>query len=411
MHILLSAFAFAPNTGSEPGVGWRWAVELAREHEVTVITDISRAAKVDPVLADAPVANLRVVYWRPSWLRPVPLNSRTAHTMYLLWQLLLLPQARSLHRERPFDLAIHLTYGVFRHPSFLGYLGVPFVFGPVGGGEDAPWALKYSLSRKEKAKELARTLANRAARADPLLWFALRRADLVLARTKQTLDALPPSVRRRAAIYPDVGVDMDSDRVARRRGSGEPLKVLFAGRLLGWKGAHLALRAVARAIEKGGNIHFTLVGSGPFARTLHELADRLKIDAGRIAWVSHVPQAELFALYSESHCFLFPSLHDSGGTVVLEAQSFGLPVICLDLGGPANLVGKMSGWVVDTRERGEEQVVDAMSDALLALFSNENARIKMAEAALAHARRSDWHTLAIGAIALARQRLMVAREG
>ena len=43
MKILLSAFACAPNTGSEPGVGWRWAIELAKQHEVVVVTDATRS--------------------------------------------------------------------------------------------------------------------------------------------------------------------------------------------------------------------------------------------------------------------------------------------------------------------------------------------------------------------------------
>lgn len=37
-HILLSAYACSPLWGSEPGVGWQWALELSKRHDVTVIT-------------------------------------------------------------------------------------------------------------------------------------------------------------------------------------------------------------------------------------------------------------------------------------------------------------------------------------------------------------------------------------
>lgn len=133
MKILLSAFAFAPNVGSEPGVGWRWAVELAKHHQVTVVTDATRRPLVEAEGVQLP-DNVEVVYYRPAVLRAMPLNSTTAQVLYTLWQFGLLVLARRLHRDRRFDLAIHITYGVFRHPSFLGYLGIPFVFGPVGGG-------------------------------------------------------------------------------------------------------------------------------------------------------------------------------------------------------------------------------------------------------------------------------------
>ena len=38
MRVLLSAFACAPNRGSEPGVGWNWALALAKNNDVTVLT-------------------------------------------------------------------------------------------------------------------------------------------------------------------------------------------------------------------------------------------------------------------------------------------------------------------------------------------------------------------------------------
>jgi glycosyltransferase involved in cell wall biosynthesis len=38
--------------------------------------------------------------------------------------------------------------------------------------------------------------------------------------------------------------------------------------------------------------------------------------------------------------FLFPSLHDEGGWVIAEAMASGLPVVCLDWGGPAVLAGQ-----------------------------------------------------------------------
>src|SRR5512143_3015529 len=168
MKILLSAFAFAPNVGSEPGVGWRWAAELGKHNEVTVITDVTRRALVEAA-GVVPPPNVRVEYYRPALLRSMPLNSTTAQLLYTLWQFGLLGFARRLQREQGFDLAIHCTYGVFRHPSFLGYIGIPFVFGPVGGGEDAPLALKRSIHGREKLKELLRSLLNMAALFDPFL--------------------------------------------------------------------------------------------------------------------------------------------------------------------------------------------------------------------------------------------------
>lgn len=399
MKILLSAFAFAPNVGSEPGVGWRWAAELGKQHEVTVVTDVTRRVLVEAGGGHLP-HNVRVVYFRPAWLRGVPLNSTTAPLLYTTWQFGLLRFARRLQREHEFDLAIHCTYGVFRHPSFLGYLGIPFVFGPVGGGEDAPLALKRSIHGREKIKELLRSLLNKTALFDPFLWAAYAKATLILVKTEDTRRALPWPFRRRAIVYPEIGIDAPADIQPRIRHEGEPLRVLFAGRLLGWKGAHLAIRAVAQAVAQGIPVELTLLGKGPYESELRKVA----VDVGMhdsIRWVSHMPQHELFALYRTMHCFLFPSLHDSSGNVVLEAQANGLPVICLDLGGPMTLVTPETAAVVTTQRQDEAGVVQGLADALGRLAGDEGRRMAMAHAAIAHAGTSmTWENRVRGVLAL-----------
>lgn len=401
MRVLLSAFAFAPNVGSEAGVGWRWAVELAKHHRVTVVTDTTRRELVEADGVQLP-DNIEVVYYRPAWLRSMPLNSTTAQVLYTLWQFGLLGFVRGLHRDRDFDLAIHATYGVFRHPSFLGYLGIPFVFGPLGGGEDAPLVLKRSIRGGEKLKELLRTVMNKAALFDPFLWVAYTRASLILVKTEDTRRALPWLFRRRAIVYPEIGFDVPDGVIPAAREKGEPLRVLFAGRLLGWKGAHLAIRAVAQALEHGVAVEFTLLGKGPFEPELHRVAIEVGVH-DRIHWISQLPQQDLFALYRSMHCFLFPSLHDSSGNVVLEAQANGLPVICLDVGGPATLVKPDTAIVVDTRGRSEEGVVNELAKAIERLAVDEASRFEMGKTAIANVRETmTWSNRVYGALAMLR---------
>lgn len=399
MKILLSAFAFAPNVGSEPGVGWRWATELAKHHEVMVVTDVTRRVLVEADGVQLP-DNVEVVYYRPAVLRAVPLNSTTAQILYTLWQFGLLVRARRLHRDCQFDLAIHITYGVFRHPSFLGYLGIPFIFGPLGGGEDAPLALKRSIHGREKIKELLRSLLNKMALLDPFLWVAYAKATVILTKTEDTRRALPWPFRRRSVVYPEIGIDAPAGIQPCARQDGEPLRVLFAGRLLGWKGAHLAIHAVAHAIAQGVPVEFTLVGRGPFEAELRQVAHAAGIH-DRIRWISQMPQQELFALYQTMHCFLFPSLHDSSGNVVLEAQAYGLPVICLDIGGPVTLVSSETAIVVSTQNQNEARVVQGLADAVRTLADDEQSRVAMSQASLEHVRGTmSWESRAYGIFTL-----------
>lgn len=401
MKILISAFALAPNVGSEGGVSWHWASELAKNNQVTIITDASRRLLIEETCISPP-KNVTIIYFRPYWLRGITLNSSTSQLLYTAWQFFLFPCAHRLHRRHHFDLAIHLSYSVFRHPCFLGYLGIPFVFGPLGGGEDAPWSLKKSIRGREKLKELLRFIANKTALFDPFLWLAYARATLILTSTEQTRRALPWPFRKRAVVYPNLGIDTRPDQKPNARLQNEPLRVLFAGRLVGWKGVHLAILAIAQAKRKGTNVELSIIGKGPFESELKTICATTGV-VDSIRWLGYRSQAELFAIYCSMHGFIFPSLHDSGGTVILEAQSFGLPIICLDIGGPATLVTPETAFIVGTHGRNEAEVVDQLADAVQELAASETKRIEMGWAAIVHASKNmSWSSRVEGLMALVR---------
>lgn len=386
MRILLSAFACSPTEGSEARAGWRFALELAQTHEVVVLTDEYRRPAIEAELAQAPRDNPRFVFYRPAWLRPVPFRGQFSRLLYVGWQYSLLPFARRLHRQYRFDVVWHLTWGVFRHPSFLGFLGIPFVLGPIGGGEDAPLRLKRSIHGRDKLAENLRMALNYLAHVSPILWWAFARADLIFTRTPHTARMLPYGLGRRAICAQEIGATPRIGVLAKQCQSG-PLRILFAGRLLALKGCHLALRAVAVARSRGLDIRFTLIGSGPYEAELKRLSRELG-DAAE--FVAHVSQEELFGIYREMDCFLFPSLRDSGGTVVLEALSFALPVICLDNCGPAEFVDETCGVVVATANQDEAGVVHGLAAALELLAGNPAELTCRSVGALA---RADHHRL------------------
>lgn len=386
MHILLSAFACSPTEGSESRAGWRVALELAKHHEVVVVTDEYRRAAIEAELAHTPRDNPRFVFYRPTWLRSVPFRGQFSRLLYVGWQYSLLPFARRLHRQHRFDVVWHLTWGVFRHPSFLGFMGIPFVLGPIGGGEDAPLRLKRSIHGRDKLAENIRMALNYLAHVSPILWWAFSRADLIFTRTPHTARMLPYGLGQRAICAQEIGATPRAGVVA-KQGTGGPLRVLYAGRLLALKGCHLALRAVAAARRRGLDIRYTLVGSGPYEAELRRLSHEL----GDVAeFIPHVSQEQLFEIYRDMDCFLFPTLHDSGGTVTLEALSFALPVICLDHCGPAEFVDASCGVVVPIANRDEDGVAAGLADALALLAGDPQEFARRSAGALL---RADHHRL------------------
>jgi len=389
MKILVSAFACLPNTGSEGGVGWSWAHEWASDHEVVVLTDITRREAVEAELSHQTRTNPRFVFFRPTWLRWMPLNSMTAQLLYQLWQIGAVPFVRALHRQERFDLIHHVTYAVFRQPSLLGRCGVPLVFGPVGGGEDAPWRMKHSMPLRDRTREALRSLVNLWARHDPMLRDGLRHAVLVLATTSATARAMPRGFESRTEISLASGTVPREGAAARAAPAGRALHLVYAGSFFALKGLHLGLRAMAAAVCRGADLRLTLIGDGPMRPHLHRLAVGLGIGA-RVHWMERLPQNELLARYPGFDALLFPSLHDSTGGVVLEALSFALPVVCFDLGGPAEIVTPTCGRVVSTAGLDEEGAVAAMGEALCQLQADPALYVRLSAGALARALELDW---------------------
>lgn len=386
--ILLSAYACLPAHGSEPGIGWEWATRLARAgHEVWVLTLTFNRKGIEQALGENPVANLHFVYYdlptrTRTWMN-VP--GRWMRIHYTLWQCGAYWVARKLCRKIRFDIIHHLTYGVFRHPSLLAFLDVPFVFGPVGGGETAPRALRRTFPLHGYLLDLARDIANRMVSVDPLMGAVFRRSAMTLCKTGETLLRIPARFRSKCMVQVELGTDEHPApmRPALRRDG--TFRVLYVGRLVYWKGLHLGLMAFAKLLETHPEASMTVIGSGSDETWLRGVAHRLNLDAS-INWFPRMEQAKVMQAYLNHDAFLFPSLHDSSGNVVLEALSRGLPVVCIGVGGPAILVDASCGFRVPSGE--PPQVVEALASALVTLADDDEVARTMSKAAV---RRAHQH--------------------
>jgi glycosyltransferase involved in cell wall biosynthesis len=335
LRILVLAYACGPGEGSEPGTGWMWSRLLARLGEATVITRTNNRHAIEEALATTPEASrLRFVYVDlPRWARSWKRGQRGVRLYYLLWQLAVLRAARRLHRGERFDLVWHVTLSNYWLGSVGGLIGAPFLFGPVGGGVASCLDVRL-VGFRGLIYEIARSLARAVNEvANPLVRSALRRSSVVLVNNPDTAARLPAGYRAKSHLFPHVL--LDNVKAPDHPRGERPRVALFAGRLLPWKGAALAMRAVARL----PGWRLIVCGEGPDRDRLLRLRDRLRL-GDLIELRGWVPRDELHGMMRrEASVFLFPSLHEEGGWVVAEAAANGLSVVCLDRGGPAVLAG------------------------------------------------------------------------
>ena len=168
--VLLSAYACAPNAGSDPGIGWNLAKELAKTHDVWVITRRDNELSISAELKQRPISQLHVVYYDiPYWLGWWKKGLRGVQVHYYLWQIGIYALAKALHKEINFNLTHHVTYVKHWGPSFVSLLPIPFVWGPVGGGESAPGSFWRDFSVQGQRYELLRNAVRWMGEQDPFV--------------------------------------------------------------------------------------------------------------------------------------------------------------------------------------------------------------------------------------------------
>jgi glycosyltransferase involved in cell wall biosynthesis len=386
MKLLISAYACAPNRGSEHGVGWNWTTEAHRlGHEVwALVSPAHRHAIEDASRHDAVC---RGIHWLFPELSYWPLEPATEpkweRTYNLLWQRAALGAVRELQHRVEFDAIHHLTWGGVRAPTFFGSLGPPLIVGPIGGGETSPFSLRDGFNFRGRILETLRDLSNSTIFINPLVRRGLVDAAVIFAKTADTRNLLSGTLRKKTVVFCELGVrkaQIASPRMRRQT----PPRLLYAGRLLYWKGVHIAMQAFSELLTKIPNARFTIVGNGPEEARLRADAQAWKI-RDSVDFISWLPQINLFELYNSHDLLLFPSLHDSSGGVVLEALCQGMPVVCLDLGGPKDIVTANSGVIIRTAGLNTSQVASNIADEVHDVLKSPTALTQLSSGAISRA--------------------------
>lgn len=385
LRVLLSAYACRPGSGSEPGVGWSYAQELSKAHNVVVLTRRTNRPYIEAALGREPNPNLSFIYVdAPGWLRFWKRNTAGLQIYYYLWQIAAYVAALRAHRAAPFDLAHHVTFGRYWMPSLVSRLPCPFVWGPVGGGESTPPPLRADYALSGRVSEIVRDVGRWLGERDPFVVGTARRTSLGFAASPETAHRLKSlGVAKVALQQTGVGrrtVELFSTIPAPPRDG--PVRFFSMTRLIHWKGLHLALRAWAKAKPKGAE--YWIIGDGPDRVRLERLAAELGVGES-VLFLGKLRHDEALRMMERLHVLVHPALRDFSPMIVAEAQMAGRPVICLDLGGPSVQVGSDSGIKISAGNA--EQVIDELAMCLTALAADPERIARMSQAARQRAAR------------------------
>lgn len=382
LKVLVSAYACEPHKGSEPGVGWNWAKQIAKFAEVWVITRANNREVIEEELKKNPETNLHFVYVDlPRWMRFWKKGQRGVHLYYYLWQLALYFRAKKLAKKSKFDIAHHLTFGNFSFPSTLSLIGIPFILGPIGGVDRIPSCLKTAIGLRGYLFELFRDIMHKIYFIlDPLMRITYKKAKFILCRTKATQRFVTQRIKgMNIVLFSETGLHfpIELNCFTNFKNETTELSVLFSGRLIPLKGLALALHSFKIFCEKYPNVIFHIIGDGCDKSRLLKLTKSLGILEKVVYW-GFLPRSAVLSEVKKCDIFFFPSLREGGSWSLLEAMGLSKPIVCLNTAGPREVVTDECG--IKVKPITFEQTVNDLADALLKLANDPELRRKMGEA-------------------------------
>ena len=386
MNVLVSAYACNPlaTEDSYPGeaiLGWNLVRQLSRRHRLWVITRAYNVKAIQEAQKGGEAGQVVFHYLSlPKAFSGLLRNFFGFRVYYLFWQIHAYRVARRLHRQVGFDSFHQITFNNDWMPSFIGaFLPIPFLWGPVGGGQRVPAGLLNELDVKNRALERARSLGQSFWRHSYFRKRGARKAAAILVCNQETRQKLLP-YNRSLFFFPVNGISPEEfcQGPAPSPHPEERFRILFAGRLDPIKGLGLGLKAFEIFRRKFPQAVFEIVGSGPEETLLKKFVAERGLQSN-VSFIPWLPRPELFRKMEQCDMLLFPSLRDGGGAVVVEAMSAGKPVIGLDLGGPGFHIRPEWGFKILPRNPG--QVVREMAESMEKLCLDEGLRASLGRAA------------------------------
>ena len=349
LNVLVNAYACSPNMGSEPGMGWNWCVNLAKYCELFIITEGEFRDKIEATVPMLPQGSNMHFYYNPipDRVRQMCWNQGDwrFYKYYKDWQKKTADIVRDLCEKEKIDILHQLNMIGFREPGYLWKVSreteIPFVWGPVGGLKQFPSAYARGGSLRMYLFMLLKNVLNicqlkYSDRVDK----ALQQASLLISSIPDSQQAIRKYKSLNSVIIPETGTYLNYTALRdRRRFHNDYLTLLWIGKFDYRKRLDLAIDIVAKIAKLNKNIILKVFGTGNETQVTKAKLYVLKANVEDcLLWMGNCPNAQVIDEMRKADLFLFTSVSEDTSTVVLEAISNLLPVMCFDTCGMASVV-------------------------------------------------------------------------
>lgn len=376
MKILYDCFSCSPYYGSDEGIGWMWPYLMRQYHDVWVLVRKDRKPDIEHYCTQHNIDNIHFVYcdipdWMNFYYRRLAKNKNGVLDFLAyqyLWQFPAYMSAKRLHKKIQFDLVHHVCTNDFRILGFMYKLNIPYIIGPIGGAQETPDGLRYYVRNHQKSEKL-RSLLNKLMICLPGYKKALNVADRVYFSNTETRDFLLPYIKNhnKCELLTEIGYHCSNlSQSSTTDKSDKKTVFMWAGRMEYRKGLEL-LVDVLKSLPLDKYWELILCGDGGEREYIQQICSQEPF-ADRVIFLGKLPYEKVQQIYQETNVFVFPSLRETTGTVIIEAMAQGIPVICLKQGGGALVVNEETGFLIPVDNK--EKCIQCFRNAMLQCICN-----------------------------------------
>lgn len=358
MKILFDCFSCSPYYGSDEGIGWLWPYHMRKYHEVWALVRKDRREDIEKYGAENNINDINFIYCDiPDWMNFYYKNKAKNKNGVLdfllyqwLWQYPALKAAKKADKEFDFDIIHHVSTNDFRLIGRLYKLNKPYIIGPIGGAQETPAALEEYVKLHKKS-ELLRSFLNGIMTATFSYKRALNKAAKIYFSNTETFDYLKKKINDTNKCEYMTEIGCSALEMYKEKNIRNIRTFMWAGRMEYRKGLEFLFDVIGE-LPKDNSWRLVLCGDGTQKEYYQSLCSEKGLD-DYVTFMGKLSYDDVIKEYDNADVFVFPSLRETTGTVIVEAMSKGIPVICLNQGGAKFVLTDETGYLVDGETKEE----------------------------------------------------------
>ena len=401
MNILVMAYAISPYRGSEYAVAWNYVMHMSKKNNLTVLygtsdEHIGETDTMDKYLKEHTVKNVRFIAVQPNiltnllnWPNRNGLFVYTFYYAFAVWQRTAYNVAKEIIKTEHFDLVHNVGPIGYREPGYLWKLGLPYIWGPVGGANNAPLQLMKHMPLIGRMKQTFRNVANIIQfHTKHRLKLALKATDVLLTATSENQRKFKKVYHKDSIYFPENCITGEITLDESKFDNPSKYNIIAIGTLDSRKSIGIFLESLVQVYNRD-MLHVDIVGDGPLRDNLQRFAKENGLDK-LITWYGQLPRVKAVKVFNSAHLHVITSVSEGNPTTIWEAMSYGVPTMSFDHCGMHDTICDRCGIRVPIAKRYEDCVADIARN-IDELLEHPERFHQLAHGVLECAKRYTWN--------------------